>query len=487
MTVTLTYQQADGYVDITANGMATTTDYATIERSTDQVRWTFVRGGTNVAVTAGAFVDSIHDYEFTPGVANYYRVRAIRDDAISFIAAGTASTGSSGSRTPGAPAGIAAGDLVLILASTRNSGTGTVADITNWTELGVTGNFRLFGRIYDGVWSMPTVTFTGGAANEDTIAQSAAFRNAALTPAVAASVQLNGSAQNIAHPALNVDDDNRLLLACGWKQDDYTSVAPLSAPATWSEIQEASSTAGNDASQIWDYLIQTTEADVSAGSFVVTGGASAISRSIILAFEHAEYVTEQTANTTPEITGIWIKSLLHPFLNVFIDGACAAVGDNDTEMLVSDSPVTRPARTNVFPIVNRTNMVAVNDIRLGRNWSYRIRTHTHTATTTFDYLMASGDVLLIQVPSPCDEVIPNGYVTAFDVSYVRPHKRRPLTAVWDVPVQEVAPPGPDIVYAENTWQTVINAYADWDAVVAANPTWQDLLSLVPDPSEVIVP
>lgn len=216
-------------------------------------------------------------------------VTDVAPSSITFVAAGTASTGSSGSRTPGAPAGIASGDLVLIFASTRNSGTGVPDTPSNWYRypmFDAASNCQMFGRIYDGVWTMPTVTYTGGAANEDTIAQSAAFRGKFhdITRTYVTSVgRLNASAQDVIAPGVPLTQlpEDFMAIHCAWKQDDYTSAAQA---ASWTEIQEASTTAGNDASQAWAYRQFTTRP--AAGSlqptYTITGGASAISRGGVL-------------------------------------------------------------------------------------------------------------------------------------------------------------------------------------------------------------
>jgi hypothetical protein len=215
-------------------------------------------------------------------------VTDVAPPSIAFVGVGTASTGASGSRTPGLPAGVATGNVVFILASTRNSGTGTVDTLANWQMLYRDGNIGLMARIYDGVWTMPTVTYTGGAANEDTIAQSAAFSgkfNDATKLRVASAGRLNSSAQDIAVPGLPMVGlpENCAALYFGWKQDDYTGVAT---PAGWTELQEASSVAGNDASQIWGYQLFTTRpaANSLQPALAVTGGAAAISRGAVLVF-----------------------------------------------------------------------------------------------------------------------------------------------------------------------------------------------------------
>lgn len=205
---------------------------------------------------------------------------------IAFVGVGTADSGSSGSRTPGLPASLANGNLVLIFASAR---TGTPVPPASWDTMYAdgTGQMALFGRIKTASWSaMPTVTYSGGAANEDTIAQSAAFSGRfdnidnILVGAVGC---LNGSAQDITTPGYPVVGlpENLLALYLGWKQDDYTSVAQ---PGSWNELQEASSTAGNDASQIWGYRLFTTRpaAGTLQPALVVTGGAAAISRGAVV-------------------------------------------------------------------------------------------------------------------------------------------------------------------------------------------------------------
>lgn len=205
---------------------------------------------------------------------------------ISFVGVGTASTGSSGSRTPGLPASIASGDLALIFASTRNSGTGVVSQPSLWDALYVDGNISVFGRIYDGVWTMPTVTFGGGAANEDTIAQSAAFRGKFFSTDnihIMTCGCLNASAQDVTVPGVPVNclPESVAAIYGAWKQDDFTSVAT---PASWTEMQEASSTAGNDASQVWGYRLFTSRpaAGTLQPAIVVTGGAAAISRGFVM-------------------------------------------------------------------------------------------------------------------------------------------------------------------------------------------------------------
>lgn len=249
--------------------------------------------------TAAADIGS--GYGVTIG-AEEMQLTAVAASVATFGTAGTASTGASGSRTPGLPTSSASGNLVLIYASTRNSGTGVPDTPADWDRLPIfpaAANCQVFGRIYDGVWSMPTVTFTGGAANEDTIAQSmrlAGKWHSVANILVGSASCLNASAANITYPGLPKPIcDDAIIVFFAWKQDDFTSIV---GPGT--EIQEASSAAGNDASQSWAYTIQTTADSVASGVFTPAGGASAISRGAVAAIR-CDY---QTATVTRSTNGV---------------------------------------------------------------------------------------------------------------------------------------------------------------------------------------
>lgn len=473
MTVTATYDDTLSRVVINANALAAA-NTATIERSTDQLAWTTVRGGEDVAVSAGSLASTVYDYEFSPNVANYYRVRGASSAAITFVS--TTATVSDANATgtvtlaPTLPASLVVGDVVFIEASIRNSGAGTVNTPTGWTLVASSGNLALLGRVYFAGMTMPTVTFAVGVANATIIAKAFAFRNVALAPSVSPAALLNGSAQDIAYPASSVPDDGSLVIVSGWKQAVLTSVATL---AGFTELLDISVSAGDDASSVIDYQIQTTATAVAAGSFVVTGGVSAISRGLVTVFPHAPYLNEQTASVTPTLTGVWLKSISRPFLNQTVQ---VIYGPTHA--------VTRPARVGVFDIVGRTLPIAVSDIRSSRRWTMLLRTDTETAADSLDLILASGDVLFLQGPPACDLI--SCYLAVGDVARTN-HPLRPRRLTWELPVTEVAAPGPDVVGSAVTWASVLAAYGTWADVMAAHPTWADLLTLIGDPSEVIVP
>lgn len=210
--------------------------------------------------------------------------------AATFVAAGTVDHDDNAAVTPGLPAGMAAGDLMLIFAAIRSSGTGTVNTPTGYTRLPVwttTDNVQLFAKVHSGSESGPTVTFTGGSSGDTTSAQMLAFRNMPTTLedladlVVTSTTLLNASAADILFPSVFPQRvPGCVVLYLAWKQDDWTSVAQ---PSGFTEAIDTSSTTGNDQGIVGGYQIQTTPASAGAFTPVVTGGASAISRSAMVA------------------------------------------------------------------------------------------------------------------------------------------------------------------------------------------------------------
>lgn len=467
MTVTLTYDSSLSRVRIDATGLGDALT-ALVERSTNQITWTTVRGGVDVPVTASA-IPTVDDYEFDPDVLNYYRVTYTK--TISFVSAGAVSHAVNASVTPGLPAGHLGADVLLMVAAIRNSGAGAPNTPAGWSRLLDMSNFVLFGKEDNGAEVAPTVTFTGGVANADTTAQIAAFRGVKLTPVGTPAGQLNGSAQDIAVPgiaALGVTLNGGLNVWVGWKQDDWTSVAVVSGGT---EIDEPDTTTGDDQGVVWDYRIlpnTTAFSNLGSRTFTVTGGVAAISRAGAVVFDHS--LTSQSNSITPTLDTVWLKNLGRPFLN--------------RAVTVTDwSDVERPSRNGVFDIVGRTMPVAVTDLRSSRRFDLVLTTTTPDEADEIDLCLASGDPILVHVPADC--VIPGMYAVVGDVTLSRRNprsSRRYLT----LPLVEVAAPGPDVIGATNTWASVIASYATWADLISAAATWQDVLDGVADPDDVVV-
>lgn len=254
--------------------------------------WTF--NDPNVGDTQSAYQVQIN----TAAGVFEYDTGKIASATPALINVGAAATGNNASLNPALPASLAEGHTMLMLASIRNSGTGTVNTTSGWYVLATSGNMTLFGKVAGPSESVPPVTFAGGVANADTFAQIAAFSNLPLN-VITQAVQLNGSAANVAYPALTVSINNAVLVLAGWKQDDSTGWAAV---ATYAEIGEANSTTGDDASQAWDWKAQAVAANITASSFTVSGGGSAISRGMSLALGPYGHTPTASSHTIPAST-----------------------------------------------------------------------------------------------------------------------------------------------------------------------------------------
>lgn len=242
---------------------------------------------------------------------------------ITYGAVGTATHASNASVTPGIPASVAAGNLLIVLAAIRNSGTGVPDTPSGYTRLDVfdeSDNVQLFAKVAVGGDVAPTITFTDGVANATTSAQMIRIAGAFSDPSecfVSGQAQLNSSAQDIAYPALLLEEPvmataihNAIVIWVGWKQDDWTSVAAISGAT---EIAEASTTTGDDQALVWDYTIQTTATDVREGSFTVTGGLAAISRGAVFAVRS----NVQTFTVTRSVNGVTKSHAAGTAVNVY--------------------------------------------------------------------------------------------------------------------------------------------------------------------------
>lgn len=505
MSVTLAYNDTVARVEI-GSDQWDHVDTVLIQRSTNNISWTDVRSATELVPVSGTV--SVNDYEFQPGVPNYYKLIPTLDALHTRGITGVSGVAS----TPDSAALSLTGDVWL-------TWFGRITDLDQAGRQCLVGKFSTLsqrsymlavsGSKLEMHWSTSgqgsaiaqnlgyqvrtsTVNIPDDA--EDWIGLRALLDVSAVVTGVSGignSVTFEYSTDGQFWTALGAHEG----VVTGWGATSvFDGTARLTAGNTdvisggteyalngWTEsiIVQAGVTGTQVASTHFDGLanLTTSFTDGTGNVWTVTGG---------LMTSAAHIHGYQLANITPNLTRIWLKSTTRPFLNVSFAAACATFGDEDLEMLVTDDAVTRPTRGTVFPIINRTLPVGITDLALGRTWAIRLRAFTAAAHQSLDYLFASGDVLFIQVPrSDCVETIEHGYILAFDPAYRRHHRYR-NRVVWDADVQEVAAPAADIGYREATWATVLAQFGTWAAVMAACPTWADVLALLPDPSEVIV-
>jgi hypothetical protein len=292
---------------------------------------------------------------------------------ITYAGIGSTATGVNASVAPSMVAGVQTDDLLLITASIRNSGVGAVdlaaLNALGWDTVADMGNLAIVGQFYTAGLTAPTVSFTGGVAGADTQAAMTAWRGVApsLSELVTAT-QTNGSAQNIAFPALDVPRDGCAVLIAAWKQDDASSISP---PLGWTGVINSFVTTGDDASLRLVYTIQTAEADIPGSSLAVTGGASAISKAITLALPPAAAITAAEQDVYPprvlvSVTDLAIGDIVSVFRVVGGERTQVRAGftldATDTSFLVLDAELPFGVPVSYVAVVNNTTEYATSAV-----------------------------------------------------------------------------------------------------------------------------
>lgn len=474
MTLTATYVDDIGRVRLAFSGYSADADYATVERSTDGITWAPVRGGGTVPVTAGA--GNLDDYEFVAGVSNTYRVTAIDSAPQQWMGSGGPVSGNNTGLTPACSGATLIGDLVLLYATIRNSGAGAPATPSGWTLLVDMGNAKVFGRYATANGSVgQAVTFTGGVVNADTTAQMTTFRNTSMTLAGTPAIQTNASAQNIAYPGSTPSLAGTYAVVWGWKQDDWTGAPTISG---WdSEAGNAPVTAGDDAGHVWWVRKKTSVSMQPAGSWTVTGGASAISKAAMAFFPPRAFTDQETASVTPSLTAslkddqAWLKNPSRPGLN--------------SKILITEiSEIQRKSRTGRFDVLGRTLPVAITDVASSRELEIKILVTGNAEALDMDNRLSTGEPMFLQPRTVTDD-IPTIYFVAGDVTRTRLAKAS--TAIeFTIPMIEVAAPGSTVAGATYVWSDVVATYATWTTTIAGSTSWSQLTDKVSN-SVVIVP
>lgn len=213
----------------------------------------------------------------------------------------------------------------------------------------------------------------------------------------------------------------------------------------------------------------------------VTGGAAAIDDYEFAAGQLNYYrvtgapggVTFSTT-ITPAQTDVWIKSITRPFLNRALK-------------IVDYGDVVRTSRAQTFPVIGRSTPVAVTDVQLARRWDLTIKADTLAEADALDLVFASGDPMFIQPPATGRYAgVPGGYVVIGDVTR-RKYGVESARRWFDLPLTEVAAPGPGVYGVPATWDTIVAEFGTWSNLLATFGTWQQVVDYISSPSVVIVP
>lgn len=175
---------------------------------------------------------------------------------------------------------------------------------------------------------------------------------------------------------------------------------------------------------------------------------------------------------TQDLDVAWLKVPAAPFLNQPVT-------------VTERSDITRRSRSALFDVVGRTLPVMVGDVASSIAYTLELLTNTPAEERNLDYLFASGEVALLQLPSTVEH-LPGGYFAVGDVSR-KPTLRRSPRRIWSVPLTQVAAPGSAVIGSAYTISSMLAEYATISAVMAGNATIAALLQRTGTPSDVIVP
>lgn len=462
MSLTATYSDTIAGVTVSvASGPANATSVL-IERSTDQVHWSTVRGtaGGNLGVAGGAA--TVIDYEFADDVINYYRATYSDSTAPTYVSSAAISTttasGATATVTPALPSGLTDGDTVyLILSCTKATATFGSA-ITGFTGIWNSGELALYGARWVSGIAAPTITWSGLASGDICMAKCVRYRNAGISTGsgtISVVGQANTSAQNIAY-ADNPSTGVAALFA--YKSATNTALSPA---ATDNDKATGYTLAGYHASA----------SPTSAGTITVTGGSSAISNTLAAVIQPygAPLATQDSGSVTPSLSTAWIKNPLRPYLNRAV-------------MVTGIAPISHKSRTTVYDILQRSNRVAVTDLYGPRDTTLTVRTDDEQTMADLIDCLLTGEVAFVHAPAGART--PTGYYAFGDIEEDFPSatgQSRTLT----LPASEVAAPDPSLAAVSSTYQTVVNTYATYQALATAKATYADVLLLVGTAADTI--
>lgn len=469
-TLTLAYDEDLARVTISGSGF---TDAATvhIERSTDQVRWTTVRGAVELAVTAGAF--SIPDYEFTPNALTHYRatpdVELLVSDSFTRSTSngwGSATSGQAYTVQGTASDYATTGSLGTITAS------GTNADRSARADAGESAALR--GRVKFRISALPG----SGSLELGLILRGTDVNNWYIAKALIATATGALTLRNhkrVGGVATTIQDLVGGTIAAA---TDYYLQFELSGPSSGINTLKIKhwAAAGSEPAD-YELVSTDTSGQPPVGGTLTGLYARTAATGPVVSFDDLSVWDTApdpvVSSITPTLDVVWLKSVTRPFANLVVELA----GDQFTP--------GRPSRSGVFQVAGRSLPVGVTDVRGSRSYQVSLRTDDDGDAEDLDLLIASGDILYLQAPAGF--VVPAGgvYVVAGDDT--APFLSPPDPLRWlVVTLTEVAAPAPDVHATQSNWQTVINAYETWADLIAGQATWSDVLALVGSPSDVIV-
>lgn len=474
--LTLTDVPASGAIQVAVAGMPVpvaglTAPTGIVQRSGDGgITWKTVRGLAEAAIDGSGNLPTTLDDEFRTGVVNTYRVGLTQQAVDQF--ARTVSAGGWGSPTVGDA--WTASSALLSVSTNRGRATHSAANTT--VDVLSTDDYA------DGtieVTASVTATITGGA---QTTALYARYVDSSNFYRAIVSWSQTSGVLTLTVVARRLGVDTTLVTsALGFTHTSSTTNLRLIMTTTGTTLAvTVYSTAGAPpADPTWSGTVPLAQR-IASGRFGIRSGRSTGNTNtnaqttwadLLLDADDLPYFTLDSETLSSDVSGFWLKSTMRRFLNL-------------TPMVVDYAEPSRTPRGGQLDVIGRSLPIGQVELMTSRSTVLTFRTLDLQAARTLEFLIASGDVLYLQTPSSCP-IVSGHYRVDGDMTSVRVTPRSDVR-LFTLPLREVAAPGPDVVTATSTWETVIAMFGTWEDVIAACPTWEDVLALVGDPSEVIV-
>lgn len=475
MTLTLTQMTDLQRVRIALSGLNSAVTSVKVERSLNELLWMTVRGGVELPVDTGDA--TLDDYEWFDAVQNFYRVTTLNPEP-GMLLDGTGDYAS----TPDAAALDITGDIELYAEIIPDDQTPAAEEtiLAKWQPTGDERSYKLSllpSGLLRFAWSTDG---TDGASDSVDSSEAPSWPSSGrLAVGVTVDVDNGSSDADITFVTAATMDGSFAQLGSVRNPGAAISLNSGAGAATVGANADGSDgLAGTvDAVKIVDGLggAEAANPDFAAEE----SGTSSFDDDAGLTWTmqgDAAIVTFETNSITPSLAGeVWLKSIQYPFLNRALP-----------RVLLRDPSIGRRSRSDEFPASGRSVGVATTDLRLGQQFTVSVMVEDSPLqwARDMDLILASGELFFIHTPSGWPG--PGGYVV------IGESEQLPITGAVDspqeftLPCTVIAPPSPLVVGTTLTWGTVERLYGSWEALLAANSTWIDLLDTVGSPEDLVV-
>lgn len=322
----------------------------------------------------------------------------------------SAVVGGTGSLSPTLPAGSAANDVIFIATATRDA-TNTCATPSNWSLIQTAGDdgtgkrLYVFARRYDGVWSMPSVTWSGTSVQRS--AKAFAIRGLKTSGTIAditvATSRLAGDAAAAGYtfPALTLSSGTDLFLVAvsgkaATADTDGHTVSNVTAPSGWTNAAAGKGAAGNSTIiGAWYQQQSGSASSTIAATPTISPDENPNSNvtGIVVAFQIEAPPAVTFDASTKTISASTTTSLTVTASPVF-GSAMTTLTSPGGDTISAESGATTSSATFLIPALTQfASGGSMNNTRIGTSGSWTVTDGTDNATALLTIQPPSGYIV----------------------------------------------------------------------------------------------